>query len=302
MDRGGAFWFGRSGVGADKPVPIIDPVMLRFRPIAPKPAAGGPVSAAGDLPESRSWLPAKRRVKRGYVRVRKNNSQCKRRSRSQGGGRRRGKPVLTLQLLPEEAEPRESMASGVPLDLVPMIITPREFSQPDRERPLKFNVDGENSWDPTVVNPLTRAVAVSWLTVERVGVDPCMGAVGEFFPGSTDDEKIKNLRSDTCPVLVSDFQNRVHWVNDAYVWFASGQNRGEVEHDPHRPPLEIEVRLVAKERLPTWQRAFTCQVTWRDERWTRARTRTVPCDVWRLDGFGGFAWRLDVKAALGLGF
>lgn len=301
MNGGDAFWFGRSGGGADKRVPIIDPGMLRFRPIAPKPATGGLVSGAGNLPESKSCLAVKRRAKRRYVRVRKNNSQCKMRSRSQGGGRRRGKPVLTLQLLPERAEPRESMASGVPLDLVPMIITPREVSQPDRERPLKLNVHGANSWDPTVVNPLKRAVAVSWLTVERVGVDPCMGAVGEFFPGSTDDEKIKNLRSDMCPGLVSDFQNRVHWVNDAYVWFASGQNRGEVEHHPHRPPSPgVEVRLVVKERLPMCQRAFTCQVTWRDERWARART--VPCDVWRLDGFGGFAWRLDVKAALGLGF
>ncbi|KAK7858074.1 hypothetical protein CFP56_014543 [Quercus suber] len=27
---------------------------------------------------------------------------------------------------------------------------------------------------------------------------------------------------------------------------------------------------------------------------------TLPCDVWRMDG-GGFAWRLDVKAALSLG-
>lgn len=284
--------------------PIIDPIMLRFRPIAPKPATGEPVPGAGNLPESKSWLSVKRRAKRRYVRVRKNNSQCKRRTRSQAGGRRRGKPVLTLQLLPEKAEARESMVSGVPLDLVPMIITPREVSQPDRERPLKLSGDGGNSWDPTVLNPLKRAAAVSWLTVERIGVDPSMGAVGEFFPGSTDDEKIKTLRSDTCPGLVSDFQNRVHWVNDAYVRFASGQNTRDAEWEqyPHRPAAaEIEVRLVAKERLPTWQRAFTCQVTWRDERWTRART--VPCDVWRLDGFGGgFAWRLDVKAALGLWF
>ncbi|KAF8013148.1 hypothetical protein BT93_I1123 [Corymbia citriodora subsp. variegata] len=301
MDGGDAFWFGRSVGGADKRVPIIDPIMLRFRPIAPKPPTGGPASGAGELPESKSWLAVKRRAKRRYVRVRKNNSQCKRRGRSQAGGHSRGKPVLTLQLLPEQAEPRESMASGVPLDLVPMIIAPREVYQPDRDRPLKFNVDVANWGDPTVLNPLKRAVAVSWLTVERVGVDPCMGVVGEFFAGSTDDEKIKNLRSDTCPGLVSDFQNRVHWVNNAYVWFASGESRGEVEPGPHRPPApEVEVRLVAKERLPTCQRAFTCHVTWRDERWTTART--VPCDVWRLDGFGGFAWRLDVKAALGLGF
>lgn len=87
---------------------------------------------------------------------------------------------------------------------------------------------------------------------ERFCVDSCIGMVGEFFLGSMDDETIKNLRLDTYPGLVLEFPNLVHWVNDVYVQFASGQNRGGDHHDHHQPLPEIKVRLVAKGRLPTW--------------------------------------------------
>ncbi|KAE8688944.1 hypothetical protein F3Y22_tig00110946pilonHSYRG00042 [Hibiscus syriacus] len=36
------------------------------------------------------------------------------------------------------------------------------------------------------------------------------------------------------------------------------------------------------------------------ERWKDINSLTVPCDVWRMNG-GGFAWRLDINAALCLG-
>ncbi|KAI6700815.1 hypothetical protein NL676_015139 [Syzygium grande] len=138
--------------------------MLRLRPIVPKLVTGEPVSGAGNLPQIKRWLTVKRRAKRRYVRVWKNYSQCKRRSRSQARGRCRSDTVLTLQLLPEKAEPRQSMVAGFSLDLIPMIITPREVSWTDCPRPLKFNANGENSWDWTMVNLLKRAVTVSWQT------------------------------------------------------------------------------------------------------------------------------------------
>ncbi|KAI4388757.1 hypothetical protein MLD38_001060 [Melastoma candidum] len=67
------------------------------------------------------------------------------------------------------------------------------------------------------------------------------------------------------------------------------------------------VRVVTKEELPYGCPAFTCRL----RICTHGRTRDVQCggrrpgvsvalcDAWRLES-GGFAWRLDVEAALSL--
>uniref|UniRef100_M0ZL25 DUF7950 domain-containing protein n=3 Tax=Solanum TaxID=4107 RepID=M0ZL25_SOLTU len=55
--------------------------------------------------------------------------------------------------------------------------------------------------------------------------------------------------------------------------------------------------LVVKEKilLPN-SSAFACTVR---ILYTK-NSQTMPCDVWKME-FGGFAWRLDAKAALRLG-
>ncbi|RVW14136.1 hypothetical protein CK203_084890 [Vitis vinifera] len=91
---------------------IINRIMLRFRPIAPKPAAGGS-SSGGSTSENRNVVVARGRGKRKYVRVRKYN-RCRRKKRTAEEEIREGleKTVQTLQLLPEKADGSDSPAGA----------------------------------------------------------------------------------------------------------------------------------------------------------------------------------------------
>lgn len=77
----------------------------------------------------------------------------------------------------------------------------------------------------------------------------------------------------------------------------------EEENEGQGQSVEVKVWLVTKEKLVPYMysSAFTCwvrlQYAWKEEKFS---SQMVPCDVWRMD-CGGFAWRLDVEAALGLG-
>ena len=108
---------------------------------------------------------------------------------------------------------------------------------------------------------------------------------------SGDKERRMSLERDTCPGFLSDGYGRVVWMNGAYRSMV-GQ---EKETD------EVTVCLVVKETasvaaVALVYPAFTCRVR---VQYT-CGSLTLPCDVWRMEG-GGFAWRLDVKAALCLG-
>ena len=110
------------------------------------------------------------------------------------------------------------------------------------------------------------------------------------------------MEVDTCPWFISDGLNRVQWVNGAYkrmLMAGKGNDDGMLS-----PPPEIMVWLVIKQELPRFCTAFSCKVrlqhTWQKEKCSKM----LPCDVWKMDdgdGGGGFAWRLDVEAALSLG-
>lgn len=267
---------------------IINRIMLRFRPIAPKPAAGGS-SSGGSTSENRNVVVARGRGKRKYVRVRKYN-RCRRKKRTAEEEIRDGleKTVQTLQLLPEKADGSDSPAGASWCNL-----ERSETTKPIRETPpfwLTFN--GENTWsalDRGVVREATMIVVESWVTVECVR-SACMEGGGL---GSTDLERRKNLEGDTCPGLISDGLNKVEWVNDAYKRMVSQ------EISNGRWP-ECWVWLVAKEKLPYMYPAFTCRVRLQYTFGKEKHSQTVPCDAWRMDR-GGFAWRLDIKAALSLG-
>ncbi|KAK8274736.1 hypothetical protein V6Z11_D10G092700 [Gossypium hirsutum] len=141
-------------------------------------------------------------------------------------------------------------------------------------------------------NPGRMTVVESWVMVESV-TETCIEE--EEMEKCTDQEKMKNLVKDTCPGFVSDGLNRVFWVNQAY------RNMVGLDQDGEQERAATAVGLVLKDGLTFPCGAFSCRV------WLRYvdgkgknYSKTVPCDVWKLSS-GGFAWRLDVNAALSLG-
>ncbi|PKI79091.1 hypothetical protein CRG98_000383 [Punica granatum] len=259
---------GGGAAGGDDRVMIDRVMMLRFRPIAPKPADGDPAAGGGQF-SNKSLLLSKIRMKRKYVRVR-SRSAPKSSGTSSSNGRKTTqsseKAIVTLQLLPEKAE------------------HPKESSKAAKGR------DSLHPHSSSIPIPIVRPIE-SWVIVESVGTGPYPDAL-EL--GRTDEERAEGLRSATCPGFVSDSLNRVLWVNGAYNSMVRKGFAGGGEGP------ELAVGMLVKGELPRSCGAFSCRVrvqdTWREER----RSQVVPCDVWRMD-FGGFAWRLDVRAALSLG-
>ncbi|XP_022751860.1 uncharacterized protein LOC111300494 [Durio zibethinus] len=273
--------------------------MLRFRPIAPKPAAGESGSGGVQF-DNKNLLLLQPRSKRKYVRFRKNNFKRKKRSSSDHEqDSRNPEKIVTLQLLPEKTE-----ANGSTNNQIGAVL-----EENNQDLPSLFNLNFNNLWidhighveepDRTVMVSQKRRVTVveSWVTVECV-TDTCME--GREL-GSTDVERMKNMDAETCPCFISDGLNRVQWVNEAYKRLLTVRegNEGLLS------PPQMMVWLVIKQELPRFCTAFSCNVrlqfTWQKEKCSRM----LPCDVWKMDGGGGggggFAWRLDVEAALSLG-
>lgn len=280
---------------------IINRIMLRYRPIAPKPAGDGSSSASLTMKNNNSVYLAKRRTKRKYVRVSKNSQLNNRKNEVDHAQERKealNGNIVTLQLLPENTVRKEPPEGGSwceffnrtiiadPIQHSPFWLSEKQcdnYGASGRRSPMpptRSYVGGDPVWN--AMNP--KRVIESWLTVECVS-DTCMEG---GWSGSTNTDKINNLENDTCPGFISDGLNRVTWVNKAY------KRMMRVEED------EVVVWLVAKERIPAEWAAFGCRVRVWYGHGKEKYTQTVPSDVWRMDG-GGFAWRLDVKAALSLG-
>ncbi|GLT43384.1 hypothetical protein SLA2020_173350 [Shorea laevis] len=264
---------------------------LRFRPIAPKPVTGE-LGSGGSLFDDKNSLLSRPRSKRKYVRVRKNIGHKRRTRRTSS---EQEKKIVTLQLLPEKTE-QSTTASDLdrPVGTKTSAVIAESIHQ---QPPVWLNCHNRLIYDTCAVQSpdrtamVKREVLESWVTVECVTDSTCMEARAL---GCTDLDRMKNLEADTCPGFISDGLNKVQWVNTAYRRMLTVREGNDV-----RSP-EIRVWLVLRERLPYLSAAFSCwvmiQYTWQKEKWSR----TVPCDVWRMDG-GGFAWRLDVEAALSLG-
>ncbi|KAM5571729.1 hypothetical protein ABKV19_012026 [Rosa sericea] len=263
--RGGCCIARYGGGGGVYDTSKVDRIMLRFRPIAPKPV-GGSVSG-GSTPENSENC---RRGKRRYVRDKRCNNR--KRKASSPPDKKKG-AVTTLSLLPESPEPKHS---------------PEERSSATW---LSFeSFPGNTSPEYKVVNmPALRPVRVveSYVTVDCV-TDTWVEGGGLGF---TDEERRMSLETDTCPGFLSDGYGRVVWTNGAYRSMVGQENETD----------EVTVCLVVKETASVTavalaHPAFTCRVR---VQYT-CGSITLPCDVWRMEG-GGFAWRLDVKAALCLG-
>ncbi|XWS30469.1 hypothetical protein CRYUN_Cryun24cG0120400 [Craigia yunnanensis] len=297
--KGDEKWSMVSYKGGSQDKTVINPIMLKFRPIAPKPVVGE--SGFGGVHfDNKNSLLCKPRAKRKYVRVRKNNIKRKKRSSSDhlhhDEASKNPEKIVTLQLLPEKTE-----ANG------PINNQNGAVLEENQDPPRLFTLNLNNRWvdrigvveepDRTVVMSQKRRVTVveSWMTVECV-TDSCMEGI-EL--GSTDVERMNNMEADTCPWFISDGLNRVQWVNGAYkrmLMVGEGNDNGLLS-----PPPEIMVWLVIKQELPRFCTAFSCKVRLQ-YRWQKKKcSRMLPCDVRKMDGGGGFAWRLDVEAALSLG-
>ncbi|XP_044476775.1 uncharacterized protein LOC123204243 [Mangifera indica] len=266
----------------------VNRIMLRFRPIAPKPTTGGSVSPRESSGETFSGAG---RGKRKYSREDNSytNKRCNINRKGKVCGERKSDCVVTLPLLPDSpARPSQGDPQGKEAHnlKVPMWLSFDKSGQCKDELVVSDGIGG--SADRAVVTmPQAMKVAGSCVTVECLTDTWVDGDV----LGSTDEERRINLGRDTSPGLMSDQFGRVTWTNEAYKNLV-GQKEGE----------EMVVCLVMKVPMTVTLTypAFTCRVrlqyTFRKEK----SSLTLPCDVWRMDA-GGFAWRLDVKAALCLG-
>ncbi|XP_071703941.1 uncharacterized protein [Rutidosis leptorrhynchoides] len=269
----------------------VDKIMLKFRPIAPKPIASGSGSSSSTVDHN----VRNRRRKRKYVRVNGNHKSKKETetaskkrnlsstSSSVSGG---GDAVLTtLSLMPDTPDRKENSLETSSRDLLnynksqPILL--RFDSQ--QQKVSYGHVQGTES-------NVNQSEIVSFLTMECVtdtwiNVENRLGFVINHA----------QMEMDTCPWFITDSMDTVVWTNTAYreMTTAGGGGGGVVGS------------VVAKYNrvtMPVPQLGFTCKmkVTWGSEGGTCASSVMAPCDVWRLMT-GGYAWRLDVKAALCLG-
>ncbi|XP_065851973.1 uncharacterized protein [Euphorbia lathyris] len=270
MDNGGGGCciarYGGSGAGYDSST--IDRIMMKFRPIAPKPVNG--TSSSPEMSETSST-----------------SGRGKRRRCNNGNNNRKRKAVAV-----------EAAAGAVTLPLLPE--TPDRKESPAREMtdsPTWLSL-GRKELDRTVAMPQVLTVVIgSCVTVECV-TDTWVD-VDEL--GCTDSERRMNLERVRCPGFISDGYGRVTWMNEAYKEMARGGGGGGGG--------EVVVWLVMKDKAAATaalasNQAFSCRVRVQNQKSSgngkEKSSITLPCDVWRFDG-GGYAWRLDVTAALSLG-
>ncbi|KAF8010510.1 hypothetical protein BT93_J1211 [Corymbia citriodora subsp. variegata] len=268
----------------------LDRILLRFRPIAPKPAASGSGSGGSrSSPESSGIYDVKSGIR-------------KRRRYSKRGNDNSKKPASRRHRKRKPSREEKIMygSSGLGDAPGPQALGWLCFSNRDEVRSKESCNTEEPSMMPRVPSPAHRTsavqdqatarnpmvastVSVEWLTDTWVASDAL---------GRTDAERRNNLERDTCPGLTSDGWGRVTWTNGAFRrMVGAAEDRSE-----------LVVWLVAKEGAPEAAAAFTCRVRvqYAGSCEGRSYSLTLPCDVWRMDD-GGFAWRLDVDAALTLG-
>ncbi|TXG54805.1 hypothetical protein EZV62_020061 [Acer yangbiense] len=296
----------------------MDRIMLRFRPIAPKPVGGGGGS------DSKNVLVNNKRSKRKYVRVSKNNSGGYRRKKKtttqvlNGTGSKDGTDdkMVTLQLLPERADSEDLTRTTSRCNYVDD--KTRELEKP--ATPWLNLKNDQAVFDNCMVElgvttSSDQTVAVETLvTVESVSstadTSTCNNNMDFRGIGSTGGrlEMMMKLERDTCPAFISDGLNRVQWVNGAYKRMVMVRLLEKQEQSSAAETVTVLVSLVMKDKELKLPSSFTCKVSV-EYRWQQkekemmkfSKMVVVPCDVWRIMEVGGFAWRLDVESALTLG-
>ncbi|KAL6641684.1 hypothetical protein ACP70R_019865 [Stipagrostis hirtigluma subsp. patula] len=306
--KGGCCLAPRYGAAAGGQAWQMGRLMLKFRPIAPKPAAmasvpsPAPATAAG--------------AGRG-----------KRKAAGGGGGRRGRKPKKAATVAPAPAAPmvaaaqvvgdmkesekdkslssRSSSSSGMtsvdssppppllapPATLPLMPVSPvEEKSAAAADEPAAVATAhdvGGHIFAPRALRP----AAACFVTVEDVTTTWRDGeAPSTATPRPGDDE---------APAFASDQWGRVTWTNTSFRRAVSAAD----DRDAFSP-AEVQVSLAAR-ALPAWGTCagFTCRVRVHHASPRRGGggSLVAPCDVWRLDVGGCYLWRLDLQAALTLG-
>ncbi|XP_014507841.1 uncharacterized protein LOC106767453 [Vigna radiata var. radiata] len=286
MDGRGGCCIARYVPGASH-VSTVDKIMLRFRPIAPKPVAASMPSDASSS-ESSDTLLKTRAAKRKCASDINCTAKRRTRRRKNTSSPKQKPPAVTLPLLPETPVRKDSPAR----DLTPPVTKEaRNNDISNINNNLKKNgpmwVSFQNRSLTSKVEPYG-AIMGGWCSCVTVECVTNTWVEGEWL-GSTDEERRVRLSRDTCPGFISDGHGRVTWTNEAY---------GEMMKGERQAP----VFLVMKEGALVSYPSFSCKVKMVKYSFGRERgSLTLSCDVWRMD-FGGFAWRLDVKTALRLGY
>jgi hypothetical protein len=295
-------------------------IMLKFRPIAPKPAAMAPVPTPAPVPAAATGRGKRKAVGGG----------------SGGGGRRGRKPKRAATVAPAAAA-----AAAAPV--VPAVVESRKDKECEKEKSLSSrssSSSGMTSVDssppplpqpttlplmpvspveekpptvaaaaaatgepasvvtappaaaqpapPRALRPVPLPPTASWVTVEEV---TATWRDGEEAPSSA--ARCADGDGDAAPAFVSDQWGRVTWQNAAFARAVSADD-------------ESATAVALAGALPAWGTCsgFTCRVRVGRHASTPAARRSsvvAPCDVWRLDAAGCYLWRLDLQAALTLG-
>lgn len=250
----------------------MDRIMLRFRPIAPKPATGGGSRETGGGTEF-CYKPGrgKRRHSKGSITKRKRR-------------------VTTLPLISETPDCKDCISKETKTPSLWLSSGESAAAEADagyRKESFGFVGGGGESLD-RAVRMVVGSSSSSCVTVESVTETWVSG--GDWLE-CTDEEMKVNLGKDSCPGFISDVFGWVTWTNVAYKEMVGGGGREMTT-----------VRLLMKQKLPpaTIFPAFTCRVRVQYSCGNDRNSLTLPCDVWRMNG-GGIAWRLDINAALCLG-
>lgn len=255
---------------------ILDQIMLRYRPIAPR-----PVNAEGSgqsFPASEG-LVNRKRAKRKYVRKQvKNNSKGVDNNNNSNNNNKNWYDMDECN--GNITDPSEKVTNWISFG-------GNEFESVESGSIEMMTSDLHGGEVGTAVE--RRTVTESWITVEAV-TGTCDG--GKLL-GYSDEEIWKNLEGDTCPCFVSNSFDEVVWVNQAYKRLLD-LNCGDGGDVAVWLVLKVDRSVVVK-YLP----AFSCSV--RVEYAEKKMWMIVPCDVCAMDSGGGFAWRLDVVSALSLG-
>ncbi|XP_062204491.1 uncharacterized protein LOC133906565 [Phragmites australis] len=286
-------------------------IMLKFRPIAPKPAAVAPAPTQTPTPAAAAGA-----------------GRGKRKAVGRGGGRRGRKPKKAATVAPVTAAPaavgqevrdrkdsekekslssRSSSLSGItsvdsspppptpqpqlPATLPLMPVSPvvkKVAAASEQQAPVVALAPVHTVGGQVVPSRAPHpAAALSWVTVEAVsstwrdGEAPS-AATAACAPCGGDDDAL---------AFISDQWGRVTWMNAAFARAVSADDGDEAG-----------AGLAGA--FPAWGTCagFTCRVRVIRHAGPRCGGSVVaPCDVWRLDAGGCYLWRLDMQAALTLG-
>ncbi|KAJ0972370.1 hypothetical protein J5N97_020329 [Dioscorea zingiberensis] len=266
----------------------MDRIMLRFRPIAPKPSMGGSGTPAAAVASDGCTATGKGgRKRRGSaardggrgrkVVKKEDNSNTTSKSNSNSSSSS-ASSIVTLALMPETPERKEEKEEEV------------KSAQAVTYIPAAWKAGMASG---VVVAPMPVRTAGSLVTVECVTDTWREGVVVGSWWGC-EEEARRAAATDTCPVFLSGELDRVTWTNEAYRRMVVGEGEDEEEEEE-----EVRVSLVTRGMIPPASPAFTCRVRVRYACRKGKGSLAAPCDVWRLAD-GALAWRLDVNAALSL--